>query len=78
MRFSLKTFGLTLLCFWPILYSQPVWACAVCFGDPNSASSKALKAAVLFLLVVVVFVLGAIGSVSWVWTRRARKIEKNL
>lgn len=77
MRFVFSRIRIsTLFLPWPILYSQPLWACAVCFGDPHSSSSKALKAAVLFLLGVVVFVLGGIASVILAWTLRGRKIER--
>ncbi len=49
-------------------------ACAVCFGDPSSPSSKALALAVVLLLAVVAVVLGAIAYTGWKWTRRARQL----
>ena len=76
VRKARKLGKLTLFFLVPIFYSRPVWACAVCFGDPNSSSSKALKIAVLFLLGVVVSLLGVIASVSLVWALRAQKIGR--
>ena len=46
------------------------FACTVCFGDPNSLSSKALTAAVFFLLGVVGFVLAGIAFTAVKWSRR--------
>ncbi len=55
--------------------SNATWlACSVCFGNPDSASSKAVGAAVLFLLGVVAFVLVAIAWTAFSWYRRARLI----
>ena len=52
------------------------FACSVCFGDPASLSSKALVAAVFFLLGVVVLVLGTIAFTAFKWSRRAKEVEK--
>jgi hypothetical protein len=49
-------------------------SCPVCFGDPSSPLAQSAKWGVLFLLVVVVCVLAAIGSVAVVWSRRARAL----
>ena len=51
------------------------FACAVCFGDPGSLSSKAVWTGAFFLLGVVVSVLGAIGWTAFVWARRAKTLE---
>lgn len=50
------------------------FACAVCFGDPNSLSSKALVAAVFLLFGVVISVLAGIVWTGFVWTRRGKKL----
>ncbi len=50
------------------------FACAVCFGNPDSTSSKAVGAGVFFLLGVVGFVLAVIAWTSFVWANRAKKI----
>ncbi len=52
-----------------ILYSSPI-ACAVCFGDPNSLSSKALGWAVILLMLVVGSVLFGIGWTAFQWSKR--------
>ena len=52
------------------------FGCAVCFGDPNSLSSKAVWIAVFFLFGVVASVLGAIAWTAFAWARRARKLEE--
>lgn len=50
-----------------------LWACAVCFGDPNSNLTKGAVAGVLFLLAVTAFVLTAVGFTIFSWSRRAKK-----
>ncbi len=50
-------------------------ACAVCFGDPNSLSSKALSVAVFFLFGIVAMVLTGIAWTAFVWSRRANRLE---
>jgi hypothetical protein len=52
-----------------------VFGCAVCFGDPNSLSSKALLGAILFLGAVVVSVLCVIAWTAVVWAKREKKLE---
>ena len=47
-------------------------ACSVCFGDPDSMSTKGLKMGVLFLLAVIFAVLAAIAWTGVVWVRRAK------
>ena len=58
-----------------MMFSGLSFACAVCFGDPASLSSKALLAGVFFLVGVVAFVLGGIAWTGFVWTKRAKKLE---
>ncbi|HTL47428.1 MAG TPA: hypothetical protein VL688_05130 [Verrucomicrobiae bacterium] len=50
-------------------------ACAVCFGDPSSPSSKAVKAGILLLLGVTGTVLSGIGALIFTWSRRAKLLE---
>jgi hypothetical protein len=40
-----------------VMGSSRVWACSVCYGDPNSQMTQGLKMAVLALLMTVVVVL---------------------
>ncbi len=51
-------------------------ACAVCFGDPNSALSKGVVVGVLLLIAVIATVLIGIVIVGLSWLRRARQINK--
>jgi hypothetical protein len=53
-----------------LLAPAPVAACTVCFGDPNSAETKGLRGAILFLLVLVGVV--QIGFVRLFWSIRQR------
>ena len=52
-----------------------VFACSVCFGDPNSPMTHAAKVAVLFLLGVVFTVLGGILGMVLFWIRRAKLLQ---
>ncbi len=51
------------------------FACAVCFGNPGSLSSKALWAGVFFLLAVVGVVLAGIACTGFIWAKRAKRLE---
>ncbi|GEM_PF-405879 len=55
--------------------SRSLFACSVCFGDPQSSLSRGVIAGVLVLLGVVAFVLGWIATLIFVWARKARKIK---
>jgi len=59
----------------PFFATNISWACSVCYGDPNSALTKGVKMAVLFLLGVVLSVLTGIASIAWVWVRRSEKLR---
>ena len=61
-----------------LLASESLPACTVCFGDPASDMVKGANAGILVLLGIVVAVLGAIGSVSLFWMRRARLYDRTL
>jgi hypothetical protein len=51
------------------------WACSVCFGDPNSPLSKGAIAGVVFMVGVVSVVLLTIAFTSFIWARRAKKLQ---
>ena len=55
--------------------TDALWACAVCFGNPESSLSKGALAGVLILLGVVVTVLGGIAGMALFWMKRARNLE---
>ncbi len=64
-----------LICLAAILIAQPVIACSVCYGDPNSAMTKGVEAGVLVLLGVVGGVLMLVASLLLFWVRRAANLE---
>ena len=71
-RKRLGSMSLALLaCLAALLTSQPVLACSVCYGDPNSAMTQGALAGVLVLLGVVGVVLTGIASLLVFWMRRA-------
>lgn len=54
-----------------------VWACAVCFGDPESPMAKGAVAGILVLLGVVGCVLTAFVGTGLYWIRRSRCVGHN-
>ena len=64
-----------LVCLVVLLSAQPVLACAVCYGDPNSAMAQGAQAGVLVLLGVVGTVLTGIASLLIFWMRRAARLQ---
>jgi hypothetical protein len=50
-------------------------ACATCYGDPNSAQSQGVTAAVWFLVGTVGMVLTGMGAVFLGFARRARRLS---
>ncbi len=65
-----------LACLGALLNAQPVLACSVCYGDPNSAMSQGAQAGVLVLLGVVGVVLTGLASLLVFWMRRAANLER--
>ncbi len=55
------------------LWANNAAACAVCFGDADSALTKGAANGVIFLAVVVYLVLMGMGMVGVFWILRARK-----
>ncbi len=53
---------------------QAAWACAVCFGDPNSEMVRGAKAGVFVLMLVVYGVLFTMVGVVGAWALKARKL----
>ena len=45
-------------------------ACPVCFGNPNSAQTKATQAGILTLLAVTVVMLSSIAGFFFIYLRR--------
>lgn len=53
-----------------LLPGMPAFACTTCFGDPNSAETRGLRGAIVFLLILVGLV--QIGFVRLFWGIRRR------
>ncbi len=64
-----------LVCLAALLTAQPVLACSVCYGDPNSSLSLGAQAGVLVLLGVVGTVLTGFASMLIFWMRRAAQMR---
>lgn len=64
-----------LACLGALLSAEPVLACSVCYGDPNSAMHQGAQAGVLVLLGVVGVVLTGLASLLLFWVRRAAQLE---
>ena len=58
-----------------LLVAQPVLACSVCYGDPNSAMTLGAQAGVLVMLGVVGTVLMGLASMLIFWMRRAAQLQ---
>ncbi len=55
--------------------AKPVVACAVCFGDPNSAMAKGVVAGVVVLASVIGFVLFGVAGTGLYWVHRSRRLS---
>jgi hypothetical protein len=53
-----------------LVLANPVFACPVCFGNPNSAQMKGARAGILALLLVTVSVLASIAGFFFIYLRR--------
>jgi len=56
------------------LHAPQAFACAVCFGDPNSPMTKAAIAGVIVLVGVTTAVLIGIAILGFTWMRRESKL----
>ncbi len=50
------------------------WACATCFGDPDSLMAKGTRAGVFVLVGFIGFVLFGVAGVSVFWFHRSRHL----
>lgn len=55
---------------------ERLFACAVCFGDPESPLVQGAKWGVIALGITVYCVLFAMAAIAYVWYRRARALEE--
>lgn len=59
-----------------LLAAQPLAACPVCFGDPNSQMVKSTNNGVLFMLGVIGFVQVGFVALFYTFWRRARALRR--
>ncbi len=51
-------------------------ACAVCYGDPDSALTKAMGSGILFLLGCIGMVLSAFAGMFAYWALRVKRLNQ--
>lgn len=73
---KLRNVGYIALAATVALYSDRALACAVCFGDPNSAMVQSVNAAMSFFLGLVAFMLAAFAGTFFYWRSRARALSR--
>ena len=56
---------------------QPLNACAVCFGDPESDMARGAVAGIIVLASIVGFVLMGITGTSLFWIHRSRQLHEH-
>ena len=59
-----------------LLPIEPVLACTVCFGDPDSAETRGLRTAILFLLALVALVQVGFVKLFFTIRRRTRSLDE--
>ncbi len=59
-----------------LLSTDEAWACASCFGDPESAMAKGVVAGVLVLVGVVGTVMLGVAGTSLRWMQRGRRLAQ--
>ena len=56
--------------------AETVWACSVCFGDPESPMAKGVVAGVLVLVSVIGAVLLGVAGTGLFWVSRSRALAR--
>lgn len=56
---------------------QPLKACAVCFGDPESDMARGAVAGIIVLASIVGFVLMGITGTGIFWVHRSRQLHEH-
>lgn len=67
---------LTVACGVVLLSADQAWACASCFGDPESSMAKGVVAGVLVLVGIVGTVLLGVAGTSLRWIQRGRRLAQ--
>jgi hypothetical protein len=67
---------LTLLTLAFLAAPRVAWACPMCFGENNSPMTAAMKAGIVFMLIIVAGVLGGFASFFIYLIRRAKRVAE--
>ena len=59
-----------------LIWVKPAGACAVCFGDPDSAMAQGAVMGVAVLVGVVAFVLLGVAGTGLFWIQRSRRLAQ--
>ena len=59
-----------------LVFSRPVIACSVCFGDPESPMTKGAAAGILVLGGIIASVLMGIVGTGLFWMSRGRRLAR--
>ena len=61
-----------------IFFPEVSYACATCFGNPNSVATQGMNKAIIAMLGITGGVLGGVGSFIFVLRRRAKRYANSL
>ena len=77
VSFLRKTRGFSFLSFLLgfLLVPESLWACSVCWGDPNHPMTQGANAGVTFLLYVITALLVVFAALFIFWMRRAKSMS---
>ncbi|MCB9771807.1 MAG: hypothetical protein H6754_04600 [Candidatus Omnitrophica bacterium] len=57
--------------FFLMLVASPIWACSMCFKDPNASMTSGLKQAMFILLIALFTVFAAFLKFIWSFRKRS-------
>ncbi len=58
-----------------LMTPRDVWACGVCFGDPNSPQTEGMNYAIMLMLIVTGCVLGGFITAIIVFCQRGKQMK---
>lgn len=73
---NMKVWSIAIVCVAMLSAAQPIHACAVCFGDPESDMAKGALAGVIVLAGFIGFVLMGITGTGLFFIRRSRQLHQ--
>lgn len=62
--------------FFLTLVVSPLWACSMCFKDPNASMTSGLKQAVFILLIALFTVFAAFLKFIWGFRKRSHMLNE--